>query len=266
MDALAENPSNVLLSIRETGVAVVQLNRPLKRNALSQHVIDNLTTTLRQLSRETAVRVVVLTSAGQSPFCAGADLSELGQISTVEAFERGWLKDLEDAFAGFRKPVIAAVRGFAFGGGFEIALMCDMIYTSADAKFGFPEIKLSTIPGAGGTQRLTKALGKHKAMELILTGSPTTAAEMERFGIVNRVCSAEEDVVDVSLKVAETVATFSAPAIGMAKQAVKAAEATTLTTGLEIERSLYYSTFSLQDCQEGIAAFLQKRSPSFQDR
>ncbi|KAF2265567.1 ClpP/crotonase [Lojkania enalia] len=259
-------PANVISSIREVGVAVLQLNRPHKRNALSQDSINELTWALQQLNRDHAVRAVVLSSVGESPFCAGADLNELAKITTASAYQTGWLKDLELAFSTFRKPVIAAVRGFAFGGGFEMALMCDMILASADARFGFPEIKLGTIPGAGGTQRLTKALGKHKAMELVLTGSPTTAAELERFGIVNRVCSAEEDVVVEALKLAETVAAFSVPVIGLAKQAVQAAEATTLNAGLEIERSLYYGSFSLVDCQEGIAAFLQKRPPNFQHR
>ncbi|KAF2178612.1 enoyl-CoA hydratase [Zopfia rhizophila CBS 207.26] len=254
---------NIILSIRETGVAVLQLNRPLKRNALSQDTIDELTRDLRQLDQDQRVRSVVLTSSGDSPFCAGADLNELAKISTAEAYRTGWLKDLEFAFSAFRKPVIAAVRGFAFGGGFEIALMCDMIFSSSDAQFGFPEIKLGTIPGAGGTQRLTKALGKHKAMELVLTGSPTTAIEMERAGIVNKAWPTE-DVVEAATKVAETVASFSAPAIGLAKQAVRTAETTTLDQGLEIERALYYSSFSLDDCKEGIAAFLQKRPPHFQ--
>ncbi|KAF2707166.1 enoyl-CoA hydratase [Pleomassaria siparia CBS 279.74] len=266
MDAAGLNPSSVVSSISETGVAVVQLARPHKRNALSQDTINQLTRILRQYNRDVSVRALVLTSVGQSPFCAGADLQELALISTVEAYRIGWLKDLEEGFAAFQKPIIAAVRGFAFGGGFEMALMCDLIYTSAHARFGFPEIKLGTIPGAGGTQRLTKALGKQKAMELILTGSPTTADVMERFGIVNRVCLAEEDVVEEAIKIAQTIASFSTPAIGLAKQAIKAAETTTLHTGLAIERSLYYTSFSLYDCQEGIAAFLQKRAPTFQDR
>ncbi|KAF2474851.1 enoyl-CoA hydratase [Lindgomyces ingoldianus] len=265
MHAEAPNSSNVISSIRQTGVAVLQLNRPLKRNALSQAMIDELTGALRRLDQDQAVRTVVLTSVEESPFCAGADLNELAQISTAEAFRTGWLKDVELAFSAFRKPVIAAVRGLAFGGGFEIALMCDMIFATSDARFGFPEIKLGTIPGAGGTQRLTKTLGKHKTMELVLTGSQTTATEMERFGIVNKVCPGE-DVVEEALKVAETVASFSAPAVGLAKQAVQAAEATTLNAGLEIEKALYYSSFSLEDCKEGIAAFLQKRTPNFQHR
>ncbi|KAJ4299754.1 hypothetical protein N0V90_005000 [Kalmusia sp. IMI 367209] len=222
MDTNKDKRRHVILSIREAGVAICELNRPLKRNALSQDLINELTGALAQLERDSKVHAVVLTSVGDSPFCAGADLKELSQISTAEAFTRGWLKDLEDAFASFRKPIIAAVRGFAFGGGFEIALMCDMIFASADARFGFPEIKLGTIPGAGGTQRLSKSLGKQKAMEMILTGLSVTASEMERWGLVNSVCAADQNVVDEALKVANVIATFSQPAVGLAKQAIKA--------------------------------------------
>ncbi|KAH8726247.1 ClpP/crotonase-like domain-containing protein [Phaeosphaeriaceae sp. PMI808] len=256
--------SNLNVSIQEGGIAVVELNRPKKRNALSQALIDELTGALAQLDRSPTVLVVILTSTG--PFSAGADLSELARLTTADAYSRGWLKDLEYAFSQFRKPVLAAVRGFAFGGGFELALMCDMIFASADARFGFPEIKLGTIPGAGGTQRLTKTIGKVKAMKLILTGSPATAAEMERLGVVNRAMSADEDVLEETIKTARTVASFSAAAVGLAKQAVVAAETTTLKAGLEIERALYYSSFSLADCHEGIEAFLGKRPAVFQHR
>ncbi|CAI6341889.1 unnamed protein product [Periconia digitata] len=274
--------ATVQLTIRQqAGVAVLELARPLKRNALSQDLIDELTGVLRQLDRDGSVRAVVLTSVEGSPFCAGADLNELAKISTAEAYRIGWLKDLEEGLSSFRKPIIAAVRGFAFGGGFEVALMCDMIFASEDARFGFPEIKLGTLPGAGGTQRLTRAVGKQKAMEMILTGVPQSASEMERYGIVNRVIPLDQSVLEEAIKVAEVTAAFSAPAAQLAKQAIKAgatrnaysvpnagqtAEATTLNAGLEIERALYYSSFSLADCEEGIGAFLQKRAPNFQHR
>ncbi|KAF2015835.1 enoyl-CoA hydratase [Aaosphaeria arxii CBS 175.79] len=258
--------NHILVSTSPTGVALVQLNRPSKRNALSQDLIDELTGALHQLNRDPNVRSVVLTSVEGSPFCAGADLKDLARLSTAEAFRIGWLKDAEDAFSSFRKPLVAAVDGFAFGGGFEIALLCDIIFASADARFGFPEIKLGTIPGLGGTQRLTRALGKHKVSELVLTGSAITASELCRCGVVNKVCSAEEKVVDEASKLAEQIASFSSPAVSLAKQAVKAAEATTLDAGLDIERALYYSSFSLADCAEGVAAFLEKRAPTFQHK
>ncbi|KAL1610041.1 hypothetical protein SLS60_001706 [Paraconiothyrium brasiliense] len=273
----------VVVSKQEAGVAVVELNRAIKRNALSQNLIDELLHVLHKLDQDVEVRAIVLTSTAQSPFCgmlsfrfysytritwraAGADIQELAKISTADAYRMGWLKDLEIGFSTLRTPVIAAVRGYAFGGGFEVALMCDMLYASADSRFGFPEIKLGTIPGAGGTQRLTKAVGKQKvsqAMEFILTGQSLTAQDMERYGIANGVIPIEQDVVDEAMKIAKRIATFSAPAIGLAKQAIKTAETTTLEAGLEIERALYYSSFSLADCKEGIAAFLQKRPARF---
>ncbi|KAF2280967.1 enoyl-CoA hydratase [Westerdykella ornata] len=259
-----DKPSAVISSVRSTGVAIIELNRPSKRNALSRRMIADLTGTMRHLDLDTNVRCVVLTSSGQTPFSAGADLVELSQLTTAEAHRIGWLRDLEVAFTSFRKPIIAAVRTFAFGGGFEIALMCDMILASADAQFGFPEIKLGTIPGLGGTQRLARTIGKHKAMELILTGASISAEELLRLGLLNKVCSTEQDVLEESLKMSEKVAAFSAPAVGLAKQAVVAAEATTLDAGLQIERALYYSSFSLADCQEGVAAFLEKRVANFQ--
>ncbi|KAF2854715.1 ClpP/crotonase [Plenodomus tracheiphilus IPT5] len=264
MEPIKEAAPSLVVSCKEAGVAVVVLNRPEKRNALSQGLIDELTGALRKLNDCPTVRAVVLSGSGAFPFCAGADLSELAKLTTAEATRIGWLKDLELAFSSFRKPIIAAVRKYAYGGGFELALMCDMIFASADAQFGFPEIKLGTIPGMGGTQRLTKSIGKHKAMEMILTGASTTASEMERLGVVNRVVLPTQDVFDEALQVAQTIASLSAPAIGMAKQAIEAAESTTLNTGLEIERALYYSSFSLADCREGIAAFLEKRPASFQ--
>ncbi|KAF2255208.1 enoyl-CoA hydratase [Trematosphaeria pertusa] len=229
---------------------------------MGSHAPELSTVMLSIREADTTVRTIVLTSVGLSPFCAGADLNELAKMATAGSYRTGWLKDVETSFSTFRKPIVAAVRGFAFAGGFEIALM----ESSADARFAFPEIKLGTIPGAGGTQRLTQALGKHKAMELILTGTSMTATELERYGIVNRVVSVEQDVVDEALKMAETVAAFSAPAIGLAKQAIRAAEATALNAGLEMERALYYSAFSLADFGEGVAAFLQKRPAAFEHR
>ncbi|KAH9878604.1 hypothetical protein IAQ61_001876 [Plenodomus lingam] len=262
-ESAKQGAPSIVVSRKEAGVAVVELNRPSKRNALSHDLIVELAGALQTLNSSPTVRAVVLCSSGTFPFCAGADLSDLAKLGTAEATRIGWLEDLEAAFSSFKKPIIAAVRKYAFGGGFEVALMCDIIFASADAQFGFPEIKLGTIPGMGGTQRLTKTIGKHKAMEMILTGAPASANEMERLGVINRVVSATQDVVDEALQVAQKIASFSAPAIGLAKKAVETAETTTLSTGLEIERALYYNSFSLADCQEGIAAFLEKRQAEF---
>ncbi|KAF1358014.1 enoyl-CoA hydratase [Lizonia empirigonia] len=255
--------TSFIVTKKDGSVAILELNRPEKRNALSQALINELIEGLSGLARDATVRAVILTGSGEGPFCAGADLSELASISTAEASRIGWLKDLNDALDGFRKPIIAAVRGFAFGGGFELALLCDIIFASTNARFGFPEISLGTIPGMGGTQRLTKTLGKQKALELILTGLPVTAKEMEQRGVVNRVVSSDEDVLQEALIVAKIVATRSAPALRLAKHAVKTAETTTLNAGLEIERASYYGSFSFPDCQEGIAGFLEKRPATF---
>ncbi|KAJ4346305.1 hypothetical protein N0V95_005515 [Ascochyta clinopodiicola] len=223
-------PLDLIITRKEGSVAVLELNRPKKRNALSQDLIDELIETLSRLDRDATVRAVILTGSGEGPFCAGADLSELACISTAEAFRTGWLKDLNDALERFRKPVIAAVRGFAVSvtsGPIEQRSDESLVRRRfragvTDAKFGFPEITLGTIPGMGGTQRLTKTIGKQKALELMLTGLPVTASEMERRGVVNRVMSADEDVLQESLLVAQIIAARSAPALRLAKHAVKA--------------------------------------------
>ncbi|KAF3808459.1 Enoyl-CoA hydratase [Colletotrichum gloeosporioides] len=253
----------------DKGVALVRFNRPAKRNAFSQVMIGEIIATLVHLDALEAVRAVVITGGPDGPFCAnpfygaaGMDLNELVQISTAEAHNRAFLKDLTDAFARFSKPIIAAVVGFALGGGCEIALACDMIYAAEDASFGLPEIKIGTIPGAGGTQRLARALGKHKAMEFVLTGDSASGAEFERLGVVNKVFP-RADVVPAALKLAERIAVMSGPVVKTAKQAVLTVENSHLDAGMTMEKSLYYSTFSLGDFNEGMSAFLQKRRPEF---
>ncbi|KAK2040987.1 enoyl-CoA hydratase/isomerase [Colletotrichum somersetense] len=258
-----DNLQTLKLSVdAEKAVALVQFNRPVKRNAFSQVMIGELVATLAHLDALDAVRAVVVTGGPDGPFCAGMDLNELVQISTAEAHQRAFLKDLTDAFARFSKPVIAAVVGFALGGGCEIALACDIIYAAQDASFGLPEIKIGTIPGAGGTQRLARALGKHKAMEFVLTGEPASGAEFERLGVVNKVFPRAE-VVPAALKLAERIALMSGPVIKTAKQAVLTVENSHLDAGMTTEKALYYSTFSLGDFQEGMTAFLEKRRPDF---
>ncbi|KAK6836865.1 enoyl-CoA hydratase/isomerase [Apiospora arundinis] len=178
---------DVKVSANDQGVAVLQLDRPAKRNAFSQAMIDTIVVALRELDNMPEVRTVVIAGLPEGPFCAGMDIKELVAITTAAAHQRKFLKDLTDAFASFSKPTIAAVVGAALGGGCEISLACDMIYAAEDAMFGLPEMKIGTIPGAGGTQRLARALGKHKAMEFILTGEPASGAEFERLGMVTRV-------------------------------------------------------------------------------
>ncbi|KAF5638051.1 enoyl hydratase [Fusarium sp. NRRL 52700] len=230
----------------DTGVALIQFNRPAKRNAFSQNTINEIVATLDHLDSVDTVRAVVLTGGPEGHFCAHG----------IE-----FLKDLTDALARFSKPLIAAVVGFALGGGFEIALACDIIYAAEDAMFGLPEVKIGTIPGAGGTQRLARALGKHKAMEFVLTGEPASGAEFERLGVVTKVFP-KSDVVQAATALAEKIARLSAPVIKTAKKAVLT-ENSTLDAGMTHEKALYYSTFGLDDFKEGIQSFLQKRQPSF---
>ncbi|KAF5554911.1 enoyl hydratase [Fusarium napiforme] len=236
-----------LLNNSDTGVALIQFNRPAKRNAFSQNTINEIVATLDHLDSVDTVRAVVLTGGPEGHFCA----------HKIE-----FLKDLTDALARFSKPLIAAVVGFALGGGFEIALACDIIYAAEDAMFGLPEVKIGTIPGAGGTQRLARALGKHKAMEFVLTGEPASGAEFERLGVVTKVFP-KPDVVQAAAALAEKIARLSAPVIKTAKKAVLTVENSTLDAGMTHEKALYYSTFGLDDFKEGIQSFLQKRQPSF---
>ncbi|KAF4438527.1 enoyl- hydratase [Fusarium acutatum] len=243
-----ENLQDIKLSINsDTGVALIQFNRPAKRNAFSQNTINEIVATLDHLDSVDTVRALILTGGSEGHFCA----------HKIE-----FLKDLTGALARFSKPLIAAVVGFALGGGFEIALACDIIYAAEDAMFGLPEVKIGTIPGAGGTQRLARALGKHKAMEFVLTGEPASGAEFERLGVVTKVFP-KPDVVQAATALAEKIARLSAPVIKTAKKAVLTVENSTLDAGMTHEKALYYSTFGLDDFKEGIQSFLQKRQPSF---
>ncbi|PNH46295.1 hypothetical protein VD0004_g1753 [Verticillium dahliae] len=246
----------------QKGVALVRFDRPAKRNAFSQAMIEEMVSVLHHLDGLNTVRAVVLTGCPDGPFCAGMDLNELVQITTSSAHKRAFLKDLTDAFAGFSKPIIAAVIGFALGGGCEIALACDIIYAAEDATFGLPEIKIGTIPGAGGTQRLARALGKHKAMEFVLTGDSASGAEFERLGVVNKAFPRDQ-VISAATSLAERIALMSGPVIQVAKQAVLTVENSHLDAGMATEKMLYYSTFGLSDFKEGQTAFLQKRKPNF---
>jgi enoyl-CoA hydratase len=246
----------------DKGVALVVFDRLAKRNAFSQAMIGELVTVLGHLDSLETVRAVVVTGGPDGPFCAGMDLNELVQITTASAHKRAFLKDLTDAFARFAKPIIAAVVGFALGGGCEIALACDIIYAAEDASFGLPEIKIGTIPGAGGTQRLARALGKHKAMEFVLTGDPASGAEFERLGVINKALPRQE-VVPAAMNLAARIAAMSGPVTQTAKQAVLTVENSHLDAGMVQEKSYYYSTFSLSDFKEGQTAFLEKRKPTF---
>ncbi|KAI0022950.1 ClpP/crotonase-like domain-containing protein [Xylariomycetidae sp. FL0641] len=244
---------------RDHAVAVIQLNRPRKRNALRQVNIDQLCQVLGMLDKDDGVRAAILMGTKGGAFCAGVDIAELKDLSTSQALQCRFLVDIKTALDSFSKPLIAAVEGLALGGGFELALACDMIYAAADAPFGLPEVSIGTIPGAGGTQRLTRALGKHMAMEVILSRQLLTGADLARRGLVNRAFGAGEDVVAGARELAQRVAGFSRPVVGLAKQAVLAAENHPLDSGVEVEKLLYYSSFDYRDFKEGTAAFVEKR-------
>ncbi|KAI0195086.1 enoyl-CoA hydratase/isomerase [Xylaria flabelliformis] len=244
-------------------IAVVQLNRPGKRNALTHAMISQLIALLGQLDQNDAVRAVVLMGTRKGAFSAGADISQLSQLTTNEAHERKFLSNLNGAFETFSKPLIAAVEGLALGGGFEVALACDMIYAAEDATFGLPEVTIGTIPGAGGTQRLVRALGKYKAMELILQRQTISGKELAERGLVNKAFKKDEDVVLEATKLAARIATYSRPVVRIAKQAVLTAENNHLDAGMVLEKQLYYMTFSLDDFKVGTQAFLEKEQPDF---
>jgi enoyl-CoA hydratase len=243
--------------------ALVRLNRPQALNALNAELIGELDCALTGFETDPDIRCVVITGS-EKAFAAGADIKEMRDKDFSEAFLGDFIARWE-AVSQKRKPIIAAVAGFALGGGCELAMMCDFILAADTATFGQPEIKLGVIPGAGGTQRLTRAIGKAKAMELVLTGRMMGAEEAERAGLVARIVPAA-DLVSEALKTASAIAEMSLPAVLTAKEAVNAAFETTLAQGVKYERRLFYSLFATQDQKEGMAAFVEKRKPAFRHR
>ena len=244
-------------------VALVRLNRPEALNALNQQLIGELDQALTAFEADPRIGCIVLTGS-EKAFAAGADIKEMRDKSFVDALLQDFISRW-DCVARARKPIIAAVAGFALGGGSELAMMCDFILAADNANFGQPEIKLGVIPGAGGTQRLTRAIGKAKAMDLVLTGRMMGAEEAERAGLVARVLPAESLVAE-ALKVAVSIAGMSLPAVLLAKDAVNQAFETTLAEGVKYERRLFYALFATEDQKEGMSAFVEKRKPSFKHR
>ncbi|WP_280264861.1 enoyl-CoA hydratase [Nocardia wallacei] len=252
-----------ILLERKGRVALLTLNRPKALNALNSQVLTDITAALDELEADENIAAVVLTGS-EKAFAAGADIKEMQSKSYMDMF-------LADHFAGwdrltaFRKPIIAAVSGYALGGGCELAMMCDILIAADTAKFGQPEIKLGVIPGMGGSQRLTRAVGKAKAMDLILTGRNMDAEEAERAGLVARIVPAA-DLVPTALEVAETIASMSLPSVMIAKEAVNRSYETTLTEGLRFERRVFHSLFATEDQTEGMNAFVEKRAANFTNR
>ncbi|HYB58236.1 MAG TPA: enoyl-CoA hydratase [Alphaproteobacteria bacterium] len=245
-------------------VGLITLNRPQALNALCTPLIRELGTALDGFEGDDAIGAVVITGS-EKAFAAGADIKEMQPQNFVDVYlgdfiTRGW-----ERVTGCRKPIIAAVAGFALGGGCEMAMMCDFIIAADNARFGQPEIKLGTIPGAGGTQRLPRFVGKSKAMEMVLTGRMMDAAEAERAGLVSRVVPLAE-LLPEAMKVAEAIAKLSRPSVFMVKEAVNRAFESTLAEGIRYERRLFHSTFALADQKEGMQAFIDKRPPDFKNR
>jgi enoyl-CoA hydratase len=241
------------------GVALVTLQRPEALNALSFDLLDALVSALRALDADPAARAVVITGSGSRAFAAGADIRELA-TQTSDSLISGDRFSTWDAIAAIGLPLIAAVRGFALGGGCELAMACDMIVAAEDASFGQPEILLGVMPGAGGTQRLTRAIGKARAMELILTGRPMSAQEAEAHGLVTRVVPTAA-TVDAALELAGRIATMPPLAVRAAKAAVLDAQERSLSDGLARERMSFFRLFDTDDQTEGMAAFTEKRPP-----
>jgi enoyl-CoA hydratase len=245
-------------------VGLVTLNRPKQLNALNDGLMDELGAALLGFDGDEGIGAIVITG-GDKAFAAGADIGVMKDWSYMEVFKSEYITRNWETLRRVRKPVIAAVAGFALGGGCELALMCDFIIAAETARFGQPEIKLGIIPGAGGTQRLPRAVGKAKAMDLVLTGRFMDAQEAERAGLVSRVVPAEK-LIEEAMNAASAIAQFSLPAVLMAKEAVNRAYELPLAEGMLFERRLFHSLFATEDQKEGMAAFVEKRTPNFKHR
>jgi enoyl-CoA hydratase len=244
-------------------IALVQLNRPKELNALHPPLMAELRDALKALDEAEEVRVVVLTG-NEKAFAAGADIKQMAGKTAIDLFKADQFSTW-DQISKIRKPIIAAVSGFALGGGCELAMACDMIIASETAVFGQPEVKIGVLPGAGGTQRLTKALGKVKAMEMILTGKFLSATEAEKQGLINRVVPVEL-YLEEALRLATEIALLSPIAVRLAKEAVLRSFETSLQEGLQFERKNFYLAFASDDQTEGMQAFVEKRPPAFKGR
>jgi enoyl-CoA hydratase len=244
-------------------VGLITLNRPKALNALNAQVLADLLAAAKGFDADPGIGAMVITGS-EKAFAAGADIKEMQTIAYADAYVQDIFVGWED-FTRTRKPMIAAVAGYALGGGCELAMMCDFIIAADTAKFGQPEITLGVIPGMGGSQRLTRFVGKSKAMDMCLTGRMMDAAEAERSGLASRVVPAAE-LIEEALKAAARIAEFSLPSVMMAKEAINRAYETTLAEGLRFERRLFHSLFALDDQKEGMAAFAEKRKPNFTNR
>ena len=254
---------NIIVDTQDQ-VGIITLNRPHALNALCADLIRELAEALDVFEADAGVGCIVVTGS-EKAFAAGADIKEMQNFNYMDAYQRDFITDGWERLAQCRKPTIAAVAGFALGGGCEIAMMCDMIIAADTAKFGQPEIKLGTLPGAGGTQRLTRAIGKAKAMDLCLTGRMMGAEEAERAGLIARIVEADK-LMDEAMDAASVIAGMSRPAVLINKESVNRSFETTLAEGIRFERRMFHSTFAMEDQKEGMAAFAEKRKAEWKQR
>ena len=251
----------LLVETPEEGVTLIRLNRPEALNALNSQLLDELCQALDAAEADANVRCLVLTGSDRA-FAAGADIKEMSDKTYAQMFSQDFFSRAARRMETFRKPIIAAVAGYALGGGCEVAMLCSFIIAAETAKFGQPEINLGVMPGIGGTQRLTRFVGKSKAMDMILTARMMDAAEAERSGLVSRVVPADK-LLDEALAAAKKIAAQSPLAVMMNKELVETAYETTLSTGVAVERRLFHSLFAFEDQKEGMAAFIEKRPAKF---
>jgi len=244
-------------------VGLIRLNRPQALNALNDQVMDELGSALLDFDRNDNIGCIIITGS-EKAFAAGADIAAMADYGFMDVFKGNYITRNWEHLRSVRKPVIAAVAGYALGGGCELAMMCDFIIAADTARFGQPEVKLGTMPGAGGTQRLPRAISKSKAMDMCLTARMMNAEEAERAGLVSRVVPADK-LMEEAFAAATTIAEMSLPVVMMIKESINRAYETTLTEGIQYERRLFHATFATADQKEGMAAFLEKRLPSFRN-
>lgn len=257
-------PYKCILTETDGPVAIITLNRPEALNAFNAQLMNELTEALRKYSADDQIGCIVLTGS-EKAFAAGADIKEMAAKTYVDVLKEDFITTNWEEASRVRKPLIAAVAGYALGGGCELALMCDFILAADNAKFGQPEISIGAMPGAGGTQRLARFIGKSKTMEMCLTGRMMDAEEAERCGLVSRIVPKAELRAE-AIRVAKQIAGFSAPVVLLTKEAVNRAFETTLSEGVRFERRVFHSVFAFEDQKEGMAAFVEKRKPVFKDR
>ena len=245
-------------------VGLIALDRPKQLNALNDALMDELGAALKAFDADEAIGAIVLTGSAKA-FAAGADIGAMARWTYMDVYKSDYITRNWETIRTIRKPVIAAVNGYALGGGCELAMMCDVVIAADDARFGQPEIKLGIIPGAGGTQRLPRAVGKAKAMDLVLTGRMMSADEAERAGLVSRVVPADK-VLEEALAAAATICEYSLPAVLMAKEAINRAFEGTLADGVHFERRMFHSLFATEDQKIGMQAFIDKQKPAFKQR